>query len=761
MRIALAVSLICLCLGVGISPGLAAIGPTDPLLRQRGTSTNRSRAWPLAGRGTKGHGTQPRRPPPGHWAVEGQSPDSGFATLLGPAGDVNGDGCDDVFVTEPLFDNGRGRVLVYYGSPQGLSSNANWTAAMCRGPVTIPAAGAGDVDQDGYDDLLVVSNLPTVDSSPEKPGSEAVCLYRGSASGLLPQPSWRISASDLSVFKIYAVGRAGDVNGDGYPDVFVVGISATGFHLFIFNGSPSGPGRTPASSWDLSEAPAGGTGHEVVAAGDVNGDGFDDLIIATPCWSGLSYKRGRVSVYYGSPSGLSPKPAWEATYELPIHKPIDDDKEIYFGWEVACAGDVNGDGYSDIIVGAPFADHGDVNEGVAFVYYGSRSGLSRRPSWWVESNHAHALLGWSVSGAGDVNGDGCDDVIIGVPNATDGQDKEGAALVFLGSKKGLSHTLHWNEESNNTIQMMGKVVASAGDVNGDGFADVLVAAPDFVRDGKKVGRVYLFYGSDRGLRKPAGYTIDKPWLTSLQQTLNRSSPALKATVTGALLATALGLFVAWRRALAKLRLAEREKARALERERIARDLHDELGAGLARLALLQDRGPEFGTGPVFREVRRALRSAEQIVWAVNPANDTLENLVAFLLQQAERMFADTGIECITNAPPLLPDIELEPEVRKNLFLAANEAMANALKHARASQVRLTIRFAEDLLEVLVEDDGVGLPDPPSRPSGNGIGNLRQRMESIGGQFNLGPAEPTGTRVALRLPLPGSGQRARK
>src|SRR5439155_4465222 len=179
---------------------------------------------------------------------------------------------------------------------------------------------------------------------------------------------------------------------------------------------------------------------------------------------------GRAFVFLGSASGLASTPAWTAE---------SDQASADFGASVATAGDVNGDGYADVIVGAHLYDNGQSNEGRAFVFLGSASGLASTPAWTAESNQANADFGVSVATAGDVNGDGYSDVIVGAPLYDNGQTDEGRAFLYLGSASGLSASPAWTAESDQAGAQFAASVASAGDVNGDGFDDVLVGAPLF------------------------------------------------------------------------------------------------------------------------------------------------------------------------------------------------------------------------------------------------------------------------------------------
>src|SRR6185503_1880637 len=148
----------------------------------------------------------------------------------------------------------------------------------------------------------------------------------------------------------------------------------------------------------------------------------------------------------------------------------------YFGYSVASAGDVNGDGFGDVIVGAEAYDNPESNEGRAFVYLGSSSGLSPAPDWSAESNQASSYYGSSVASAGDVNGDGFGDVLVGAPRYDSPESNEGRAFLYLGSASGPAAAPIWTAESNQVGTDFSRSMASAGDVNGDGYGDVIVGA---------------------------------------------------------------------------------------------------------------------------------------------------------------------------------------------------------------------------------------------------------------------------------------------
>jgi len=237
----------------------------------------------------------------------------------------------------------------------------------------------------------------------------------------------------------------------------------------------------------------------VSTAGDVNGDGYSDFIVGAYEYENGQTGEGRALVYLGSPSGLASSPAWTAE---------GDQASALFGFSVATAGDVNGDGHSDVIIGACQYSYGQLLEGWAYVYLGSASGLASSPAWTAQSDQAFANFGNSVATAGDVNGDGYSDVIVGANEYDGGLTDEGRAYVYLGSASGLSPFPSWTSESNQAYAYFGNSVATAGDVNGDGYSDVIVGAYGYDNGQTDEGRTYAYLGSPSGLAYPPAWTAE-------------------------------------------------------------------------------------------------------------------------------------------------------------------------------------------------------------------------------------------------------------
>jgi signal transduction histidine kinase len=216
-----------------------------------------------------------------------------------------------------------------------------------------------------------------------------------------------------------------------------------------------------------------------------------------------------------------------------------------------------------------------------------------------------------------------------------------------------------------------------------------------------------------------------------------------------------------KRTLWHIQRLERERAVASERTRIARDIHDEVGAELAQIGLLADMGAEsemkLESDRFFQIAKRArhlVAVMDEIVWAINPKNDNLTRLADYLCQVADDCFADSPVKLMKDVPMQLPEIPVRAEVRHDLTLAVKEAFANLLKHSRASEARLRLSWNKPDLEISVEDNGCGFA--PAIPShGNGLANQQARLKRIGGAVELISHAGGGTRIVFRVKLDGA------
>jgi signal transduction histidine kinase len=214
----------------------------------------------------------------------------------------------------------------------------------------------------------------------------------------------------------------------------------------------------------------------------------------------------------------------------------------------------------------------------------------------------------------------------------------------------------------------------------------------------------------------------------------------------------------------RLEQLEQERVLAHERERIARDLHDDLGSSLARISLLSgllktDRDSpsqiENHAAKISQSADQTVRALEEIVWAVRPGSDSLQSLVEYIAHFATELFEGGGIRCRLDLPHDLPARALPPEVRHNIFLVVKEALTNALKHAAPREVRVQASLSGEMLEIQVEDDGRG--HDPLMLTGvekrHGLANMRRRAEAIGATLEFQSAAGKGSTVKLRVVLP--------
>ena len=221
-------------------------------------------------------------------------------------------------------------------------------------------------------------------------------------------------------------------------------------------------------------------------------------------------------------------------------------------------------------------------------------------------------------------------------------------------------------------------------------------------------------------------------------------------------------YVSFRRLRLKLRMVEQQASLDKERARIARDLHDDLGCRLTQVALtlnMADREIQEPSGTASRQlqrcadmVRQVAGSVDEIVWAVNPRNDALRYVIDYISQFAVEFLHAADITCRLDLPDQIPDVAVSPEVRHNLFLVAKEALNNITRHAAAGEVRININATPREITIAIEDNGRGFECAPDNASADGLRNMRQRMEEIGGTFQIDSKPGAGTRVHLRCSL---------
>src|SRR5215471_17347659 len=371
-------------------------------------------------------------------------------------------------------------------------------------------SSAGDLNLDGYPDVIIAAD-------------HAAYVVFGKLSAFVPT----LEVSSLNGgngFRIPtywpAVAAPGDVNGDGFGDLligypfdpalgtaYVVFGKATGFpadlNLSGLNGS-NGFQINPPNTVDLF-------GASVSSAGDINGDGFDDLIIGAPGFYYYGGPPGTAFVVFGKASGFGAVLDLSGLNGTNGFKINPEQGSDYCGWSVASGGDINGDGFTDVIVSAPsHFSNGKPYSGAAYVLFGKASGFA--PSFDLASVNgsngfridgvdAFSNLGWSISLAGDVNGDGIDDFIVATPRADSNGYNSGAAYVVFGKASfGSAFDLSTLNGSNG-FKISGEAAydyagssVSSGDVNADGYSDIIVGAPGSYPDPSNPGATYVVFG---------------------------------------------------------------------------------------------------------------------------------------------------------------------------------------------------------------------------------------------------------------------------
>lgn len=418
-----------------------------------------------------------------------------YREIFRPPADYNGDGYADLAAAAvDGFATIDEEVNVYYGGPSGLAVVPDLVI-----PDPLPddfeafsdATFAGDVNGDGYGDLVVGAN--------SAPGGGAVYVYFGRRSGLPATPDQVLRAADTGVQDTRAFGfrveRARDLDRDGYDDIIVSAI-ATSIEdvqdgvVFVYRGGLHGLDTTPSDTLFGSGGFLDNFGNSMCAT-FLNRDRYPDLIIAEQrnvLFGGGS--PGRVHIYYGGPGPIGP------SADLVLESP--DGPFLGFGQSVSEVGDVNLDGYGDFMVGQPLVDG---FTGRAFLYLGGRRGVRATPAvtFVPPAGNTGGYFGWEVGGGGDVDGNGIADVAIG---ETDASNLAGEAHVIFGpiwpgrqartSTRTPDQTL--TIDTGGTVAFFGQDVAFIGDVDGNQFDELFVGAP-WLNDVD--GGIYVYEGLRR------------------------------------------------------------------------------------------------------------------------------------------------------------------------------------------------------------------------------------------------------------------------
>ena len=461
------------------------------------------------------------------WTFTGEQSLNYLGQSWMPAGDVDGDRYNDLIVGAYGYDTSTitnaGRAYLFYGYYTGLDTTPDWVVdgEMTDAYFGYSVAGAGDVNGDGFDDVLVGSYGYDL-AEPETVNVGKVYLYLGSEDGLETTPAWTFTGSQEGQAVGVKVAGLGDVNSDGFDDI---AIGSSGWdnefvdegRVYVFYGSAAGPAGAPDWTAESDQA-SSNFGASLSGIGDVNGDGYNDLIVGATKYDNGTTDEGAAFAWYGSEIGFgaSGTPAnadWMAE---------SNQGTLAFALFLGTAGDVNDDGYDDVVISSHVHDHPTFDEGAVFLWYGSENGindgLSGNPDnadWLAESNQYAFAFGTVTGIPGDINHDGYDDVIVGCQLGAPG------IFVYYGSDVGPNLGVNgdmsnwdWHADQPGIPGLFNawfaRQAGAAGDLNGDGVDDIAVSSHYYYEDSSnslyRAGKIWAYYSTAGVIEGTVTYT---------------------------------------------------------------------------------------------------------------------------------------------------------------------------------------------------------------------------------------------------------------